>query len=211
SQKTLEQVEKTSTNTFDSTQVIESAVESDFPSKVSPLLATSVDKPFDKDGWQYEIKWDGYRAIAFCNHDEVDLKSRNDKSFSDRSHPVIKALQQWNIHAVIDGELVVLDDDSKPDFGALQNWNSEADGDIYYYVFDVLWLDGKDLKQLQLSDRRSILEELVADSDIIRLSDNYEVSGIEFFETVKEIGLEGIMANRSDSTYSEGNRSKKWL
>jgi bifunctional non-homologous end joining protein LigD len=182
-----------------------------FPSNLSPMLATMVDKPFDKEGWQYEIKWDGYRAVAFCNKNKVELKSRNDKSFNEKFYPVHKAVQQWNINAVIDGEVVVLDENGKSNFGALQNWRSEADGKIYFYVFDLLWMNGKDLMQIPLSERRNILKQIIPENNIIRFSENFEVSGIEFFETVKKIGLEGMMAKKSDSVYSEGNRSKGWL
>ena len=181
------------------------------PDRLSPMLATLVDKPFDNDDWQYEIKWDGYRTIAICNKKKVELKSRNDKSFNEKFYPVLKAVQQWNINAVADGEVVVLDEDGKSNFGALQNWRSEADGELYFYVFDLLWLNGKDLMQIPLSERRTILKQVIPDDSIIRLSENFEVSGIEFFETAKRMGLEGIIAKKADSTYSPGDRSKEWL
>jgi bifunctional non-homologous end joining protein LigD len=175
------------------------------------MLATMVEEPFDKDGWQYEIKWDGYRLVALCQKDQVELKSRNDKSYNEKFFPVHKAIQEWNIEAVIDGEVVVLDENGISNFGALQNWRNEEDGDLFFYVFDVLWLDGKDLKQLPLSERRAILKELIPENPVLRLSENFEVNGIEFFETAKKMGLEGIMAKKTDSTYSPGSRSKQWL
>ena len=208
SKKTLAQVEKTTTNFYGAKRVKE---RTKFPSKLSPMLATMIDKPFDKEGWQYEIKWDGYRTVAFCNKDKVELKSRNDKSYNEKFYPVLNAVQQWNIHAVIDGEVVVLDEGGKPNFGALQNWRSEADGEIYFYVFDLLWLNGKDLMQIPLSERRTILKQNIPENNIIRFSENFEVGVIEFFETAEKMGLEGIMAKKSDSTYSPGNRSKEWL
>ncbi len=107
------------------------------------MLATLVDKPVDAPGWLYEIKWDGYRAVAFMNKGEVELKSRNDKSFNEKFYPVYEALQNWGINAIVDGEVVVLKDNGISDFGSLQNWRSEADGQLMYYVFDLLWLDGK--------------------------------------------------------------------
>ncbi|HPH86070.1 MAG TPA: DNA ligase D [Ferruginibacter sp.] len=182
-----------------------------FPVKLSPMLATLVDNPFNDEGWQYEIKWDGYRALAFCNKTRVALKSRNDKSFNEKFYPVHKAMQDWNIHAVVDGEVVVLDEDGKSNFGALQNWRSEADGEIYFYVFDILWLNGKNLMQVPLHERRDILKQIIPDNNIIRYSENFEASGIEFFETAKKMGLEGIMAKKSGSVYSPGNRTKDWL
>ncbi len=182
-----------------------------FPSKLAPMLATLVDKPFDTEGWQYEIKWDGYRALAFCNKSKVVLKSRNDQLLDEKFYPVHKALQKWNINAVIDGEVLAPDEDGRSNFGALQNWRSEADGEIYFFVFDLLWLNGKDLMQVPLFERRNLLKQIVPENSIIRLSQNFEVSGIEFFETAKKMGLEGIIAKKADSIYSAGSRSKEWL
>ncbi len=203
--------EKEKENETSTDKIISKGKRSKFPVTLSPMLATLVDKPFDKEGWQYEIKWDGYRTIALCNQRKVELKSRNDKSFNEKFYPVFKAVQEWNIKAVVDGEVVVLDESGKSNFGALQNWRSEADGEIYFYVFDILWLDGKDLMHIPLSERREILKQTIPENDIIRLSENFEVSGIEFFETAKKMGLEGIIAKRSDSKYFPGNRSKDWL
>ena len=247
SNKTLEQIEKTTTNFYGAKRVKESSVKSnketslnkrsdvkatsaketensfasdeilssgktaEFPSKLSPMLATMVDKPFDKEGWQYEIKWDGYRTVAFCNENKVELKSRNDKSFNEKFYPVLNAVQQWNKNAVVDGEVVVLDEDGKSNFGALQNWRSEDDGELYFYVFDLLWMNGKDLMQIPLSERRILLKQLIPENNIIRFSENFQVSGIELFEAAKQMGLEGIMAKKSDSVYSAGNRSTNWL
>ncbi len=198
-------------NGIDASEILAKGKTAEFPSRVSPMLATMVDKPFDKEGWQYEIKWDSYRTLAMCNKNKVELKSRNDKSFNEKFYPVHKAVQEWNINAVVDGEVVVLDEDGKSNFGALQNWRSEADGEIYFYVFDILWMDGKDLMRIPLSERRMVLKQLIPDNSIVRLSENFEVNGIEFFEAAKKMGLEGIMAKKADSTYSEGNRSKDWL
>lgn len=208
SQKTLDQIEKTKALNNESDV---KAANSKFPSKISPMLATMVDQPFDKEGWQYEIKWDGYRTVAFCQKDKVALKSRNDQSYNEKFYPILEAVQQWNIEAVVDGEVVVLNEDGQANFGALQNWQSEADGEIYYYVFDLIWLNGKDLTQLPLSQRRTLLKQMMPENDLIRFSENFEVSGIEFFAAAKKMGLEGIMAKKSDSAYSAGNRSKDWL
>jgi bifunctional non-homologous end joining protein LigD len=240
SKKTLTQIEKTSTNYYQSnkpgrgkkinneTQVKPPAAKNDikkiasaniiskghkakFPTIVIPMLATLVDKPFHQEGWQYEIKWDGYRTIALCDKNKVELRSRNDKSFNEKFYPIYKSIQQWNLRAVIDGEIVVLDDNGKSNFGALQNWRSEADGELYFYAFDLLWLNGNDLMQLPLSERRKILQDLFPGNDNIRLSESFEVNGIDFFETTKKLGLEGIIAKKSDSMYTPGIRSKEWL
>jgi bifunctional non-homologous end joining protein LigD len=184
---------------------------SKFPVTLSPMLATLVDKPFDDEGWLYEIKWDGYRALAFCNKSKVELRSRNNKSFDDKFYPIHEALQQLQLHAVLDGEIAVLNKNGMSDFGSLQNWRSEADGELYYYAFDVLWLNGKDLMELPLIDRREILKGIIPENDRLRLSEHFEMSGIEFFEAAKKMGLEGIIAKKTDGTYSPGNRTKTWL
>ncbi len=182
-----------------------------FPQKIAPMLATLVTKPFDKPGWIYEVKWDGYRAIAFIKNSEVKLSSRNSKSFDDKFYPIHDELQKFKIDAVLDGEIVSLSEKGKADFGSLQSWRSEADGSLVYYVFDILWYDGKDLMKLTLGKRREILESVLPQSDTIRLSENFETNGIDFFKVAKEMSLEGIMAKRKDSLYFPGARSKDWL
>jgi len=84
------------------------------------MLATLVDKPFDEEGWLYEVKWDGYRTIAFCNGKNVELKSRNDKSFDLKFYPIHQAVKNWNVKAIVDGEIVVLDENGKSNFSSLQ-------------------------------------------------------------------------------------------
>lgn len=181
------------------------------PVKLAPMLATLVDQPFDDNEWVYEVKWDGYRAIAICNNEEIELKSRNDKSFNQKFYPIHTAMKNMNMQAVFDGEIVLMDEQDKTNFEALQNWRSEADGDIYFYVFDLLWYEGRDITQLPLIDRKNILEKIIPDKGIIRLSQYFEVSGIDYFNQAKKLGLEGIIAKKSDSIYNPGTRSKEWL
>jgi bifunctional non-homologous end joining protein LigD len=182
-----------------------------FPKSFSPMLATLVDKPFDKVGWTYEVKWDGYRALGFMQRGKVDLKSRNDKFFNDKFYPIHAALVRWKADAIIDGEIVVLNDEGRSNFGGLQNWRSEADGTLIYYVFDLIWYNGKDLTGLPLSERRALLEAVLPDHPLIRLSDTFNSAGTEFFKIAQDLGLEGIMAKKLDSTYDEGDRTKSWL
>src|SRR5690606_12289306 len=128
---------------------------------IEPMLATLVDQPFDNADWVYEVKWDGYRTIAFLNKGQVELKSRNDKSFNEKFYPIYDKLKEIKLNAVLDGEVVVLTKSGMANFGALQNWRSEADGDLVYYVFDILWYEGKDLKELSLLERKAILKEIL--------------------------------------------------
>ncbi|HMG92102.1 MAG TPA: DNA ligase D [Chryseolinea sp.] len=193
------------------TKTISKGTRAKMPSQVLPMLATLVDKPFDKEGWQFEIKWDGYRTIAICSNQSVELKSRNDKSFNEKFYPILNAVQEWDINAVIDGEIVVLDKTGKANFASLQNWRSEADGELFFYVFDLLWLNGKDLMQVPLSERRTLLRDIVPTEGLIRMSENFGNNGLEVFEAAKNIGLEGIIAKKSDSAYTPGERSNLWL
>lgn len=196
----------------DSDTLLKKAKKSDIPTYIKPMLATLVDKPFDDPEWIYEVKWDGYRAIAYNRNGKVELSSRNLKSFTDKYYPITEALASWKANAVLDGEILVVDKAGRANFGALQNWRSEADGDLAYYVFDLLWYEGKDLTPLPLTDRQAILHEILpVGDDRIRLSEVFTISGLEFFAAAQKIGLEGIMAKRKDSSYTIAARSKSWL
>ncbi|MHA4809401.1 DNA ligase D [Flavitalea flava] len=189
----------------------EAGRKSPIPKNLIPMLATLVDKPFEEEGWLYEIKWDGYRALSYLNKGEVEIRSRNNKSFNEKFYPVYNALKQWKVNAVVDGEIVVIDEKGKSRFGDLQNWRSEADGELICYLFDILWLEGRDLTALPLSERREILRPLVPEEGILRLSQNFKVSGPEFFAAAKKMGLEGIMAKKEESLYTPGIRTREWL
>lgn len=196
----------------EATELLKKGRKSAMPAKVKPMLATLVDKPFDKPGWTYEVKWDGYRAVAYVNKGEATLSSRNNKSFTEKYYPITKAMESWPINAVLDGEILVIGDDGKADFGALQNWRSETDGHLIYYAFDLLWYEGKNLMDLPLSERQAILKEVLpTNDDNVRLSLVFTASGLDFFEAARKMGLEGIMAKRGDSTYIPDTRSKDWL
>lgn len=182
-----------------------------FYTAVQPMLATLIDKPFDDQSWVYEVKWDGYRAVAFMKNGKIELKSRNDKSFNEKFYPVYDTLKSIAINAVLDGEIVVLEKNGTANFAALQNWRSEADGDLVYYVFDILWYDGKDLKGLSLLERKAILKEVMPKNDLILLSEHFDTSGVEFLNEAKKLGLEGIMAKRKESVYHIHERSSDWL
>jgi bifunctional non-homologous end joining protein LigD len=187
-----------------------SAPKKPMPKDLSPMLATLVDKPFDDEGWSYEVKWDGYRAVAYLQKGKVELRSRNNKSF-DKYYPIYDTLKNWPVSAVLDGEIVVLNKKGQSDFGELQNWRSEADGTLVYYVFDLLWLEGRDLTGLPLSARRALLQSIVPADDITRYSESFETGGKEFFAKAQKLGLEGIMAKRTDSIYTSGARTRDWL
>lgn len=182
-----------------------------FPVDIKPMLATLVDQPVNEEGWMYEIKWDGYRALGYANNGEVELRSRNNKSFNEKFYPVYEAMLQWKINAVVDGEIVVVNEKGVPDFSDLQNWRSEADGRLNYYLFDILWLEGVDLMTIPLVGRREILRSIAPAEGIIKLSETFDATGKEFFELADKMGLEGIMAKKESSLYVPDLRTKEWL
>jgi bifunctional non-homologous end joining protein LigD len=181
------------------------------PATISPMLATLVNKPFDSEGWLFEVKWDGYRAIAVRDGRRTELISRNNKSFNDKFYPVYEAIKEWKVRGMVDGEIVVLNDAGRSDFASLQNWRSEADGTLIYYVFDLLWLDGRDLTAEPLLTRRALLKQQLPPDGIIRMSESFDTPVKELLEAGRKIGLEGIIAKKADSTYHFGDRTRDWL
>ncbi len=178
---------------------------------IQPMLATLTDQPVEAEGWLYELKWDGYRAIAYLENGKVELRSRNDKSFNEKFYPIYNQLKKLKINAIIDGEIVVLNEKGLPDFSALQAWRSEADGNLVFYVFDILAVKNKMLTQLPLIKRKEWLEKTIKENENIKISKNFNASGKEFFNLAEKMGLEGIMAKKADSQYVPGARSKDWL
>lgn len=182
------------------------------PKDLQPMLATLVNKPFDEEGWQYEVKWDGYRAIAYKNKKNVDIKSRNNKSFNETYYPVYSELQQWGINAVVDGEIILANDNGHADFEGLQTWRSEADGQLLYYLFDLLWLEGYDVTMLPLKERREILSQIIPpESELLKFSENFNTTATAFFNEAAKVGLEGIVAKKESSIYEPGKRSNEWV
>ena len=203
---------KADNQNIDTADLLKKAPKSTMPVNIKPMLATLVDEPFDDADWVYEVKWDGYRALAYINKGEVELSSRNKKSFNEKFYPIYNILKGWDINAVVDGEILVLNEKGISNFGDLQNWRSEADGELVYYVFDLLWYDGKDLMNLSLLERQAILKEILpSNDDRIRVSQVFDASGIDFFKAAERMGLEGIIAKKGSSIYSPDLRSREWL
>ena len=161
--------------------------------------------------WVYELKLDGYRAIAIKTNGKVHLRSRNDKDFTARYPPIAEALALLPHETVIDGEVVALDESGKPSFNALQNYGS-SHAPLLFYVFDLLILGGRDLKSEALSARRDLLERSVLPKlrDPIREVPRFDSSLAEMTKAVRARGLEGIVAKRLDSVYEPGQRSGAW-
>jgi bifunctional non-homologous end joining protein LigD len=196
----------------DAKAILKKAPKTAIPKGIKPMLATLVDEPFDDPNWQYEVKWDGYRALAFINRGKVELFSRNNKSFNEKFYPIYDLLSEWKINAVLDGEVLVLNNKGVSNFGLLQNWRSEADGELVFYVFDILWYEGKNLMELPLYQRQAILNDVLpTHDDRVRLGKVFKASGVDFFNAAERMGLEGIIAKKTDSTYASDRRSKEWL
>lgn len=190
-----------------------------FPQKISPMLASLSEKPFDGADWIFEPKLDGYRVIAYKNKDSVKLLSRNAKSMTQDLPQIASVLEkQPASEFVLDGEIVALKDDGLPDFGLLQKYFSDTakknkdalESLLAYYVFDILYLNGKDLTGLPLTLRKQLLEVTVAPHNLILPVQWIPRSGATFFQAATALGLEGMIAKRMTSSYQMGNRSKDW-
>ncbi len=182
------------------------------PHNITPMLATLVAQPFDRAGWFFEIKWDGFRAIAEIEQGHVRLYSRNQISFENRFRPVFEALARLKRDVVLDGELVVLDDEGKSRFQLLQNYQRTGQGNLVFCIFDLLYMAGEDLRPLPLWRRKERLTTLLKrQPNILRLSEHIEDRGIDFFQAATQQSLEGIVAKNGASPYLDGVRSDNWL
>ena len=190
---------------------IPNAPYSRMPVDIKPMLTTLVDEPFSDEGWQFELKLDGYRTLAYLNSGKVELRSRNNNSFNKKFQAVHDALTEWNINAVVDGEVVVLNEEGVPDFNGIQLWETQQQGQLVFYVFDLLWIEGIDITSEPLHIRRELLQEVMPDTGVIRFSDHIDEIGVEFFEIAKKNNLEGIIAKKKDSVYIPDFRAKTWL
>lgn len=181
------------------------------PHGVRPMLATPGREPFDHPEWLFEVKWDGYRAIAEIRDGEVALYSRNLLPLERKFSPVVDALRKCGFQAVLDGEIVVVNERGEPAFQLLQNYRESGGGHLLYYVFDLLYFQGHDLTGLPLLRRKELLKKILPTVPHLRFSDHVSEEGTLFFRVVKEKGLEGVVAKHALSTYQVGKRSRQWL
>ncbi len=192
------------------------------PARIVPMLARSAERPPEGDGWGFEIKWDGVRAIAYCSPGEVRLESRNLNDISD-SYPEIAQIDRslGSHRAVLDGELVAFDAAGRPSFGALQQRMHVASREqarrlakgtpVTYVIFDLLWLDGHSLMEEPYSARREQLAALALEGPGWQTPDHVVGHGSELLQASVEQRLEGIVAKRLDSAYRPGHRGGSWL
>lgn len=179
------------------------------PKFFKPMLSTLVDEPFTKPDWIFENKLDGYRTLAFVDKSTVQLYSRNEISLNKKFPSIVKALQELPFQAVIDGEVVGINKDGKVDFQILQNSDRNPD-DLYYYVFDMTFLEGQDVRHLPVTDRKKLLKKAVEGIAHIQYVEDF-ADGEKLFAKAKKNGDEGIIAKKADSTYQSDVRSEDWL
>jgi len=199
---------------------LQGAVRKPMPIAIHPMLATPVEKAFDDPEWLFEIKWDGYRAVAFLKDGNLRLVSRNQNDLTGEFpelHELSKLIKAEN--AVLDGEIVALDEQGRASFSLMQQrtgirkggrrTGARRDLQVVYYIFDLLYIDGYDLRQVALEQRKQVLSQIIEASDLVRYSEHFP-QGLALFEVAKKKGLEGILAKKRASHYEE-RRSRDWL
>jgi bifunctional non-homologous end joining protein LigD len=213
---------KSSANSASSpVQALAGARQAPMPTVIHPMLATSIAKAFDDPDWLFEIKWDGYRAIAFVADGKVRLVSRSQNDLT-AQFPELGSLSEFvdAKRAILDGEIVALDDGGRPSFSLMQQRTGFQPGKhrlqrregvpVLYYAFDLLYLDGFDLRRVALELRKQALQERIKAGAVIHFSDHYAEKGLDLFEAAKQRGLEGIVAKKRSSIYEE-QRTRDWL
>jgi len=199
---------------------LEGSVKRPMPTAIHPMLATSVDDPFDDPEWLFEIKWDGYRAVAFIAQRKVRLVSRNQNDLT-AQYSELQSIPSFikAETAVLDGEIATLDEQGRSSFSLMQQrtgirsggrrTGSRQDIPVLYYVFDLLYLDGYDLRRVTLEERKELLAKITIPEGPVRYSDHFP-QGKALFDVAKKKGLEGILAKRRSSVYEE-RRTREWL
>lgn len=200
---------------------LEGAAKRAMPTAIQPMLASIAEDPFDDPNWLFEIKWDGYRVISFIENGKVRMVSRNQNDLGPR-YPELRELPKL-VHAksaILDGEVVVLDEHGRPSFSLMQQRTgirahgrqapTRPDLPILYYVFDLIYLDGYDLRRVGLDDRKRVLRQILPSEELVRYSDHHAGQGVALFQVAKQKGLEGIVAKKCNSCYEE-RRSREWL
>jgi bifunctional non-homologous end joining protein LigD len=178
---------------------------------VEPMLAKPVPELPEGSNWQYEIKLDGYRALAIKDKGEARLLSRRNNTLNDKFAAIADALLQLEDGLIVDGEIVALDAQGRPSFNLVQNHKANAQV-IVYYLFDVLAFRGRDLREIPLQQRRAFLDEAFRNvSEPLRLSATLDAAPQDLIRAVKSQGLEGVIAKRVDSRYESGERSGAWV
>jgi bifunctional non-homologous end joining protein LigD len=201
---------------------IPGAAKKPIPTAISPMLASLASAPFSDEQWLFEPKLDGFRTLAFLNRGKVRLQSRSGLDVTSHYRPLVQSLEkQPASQLVLDGEIIALDARGKLCFQCLQGYlksinrlpkdKIEAPSAIIYYVFDILYLDGYDLKKVPLKTRKELLQNIVVPDDSVRLVEHFAKDGETVYRAAIANSMEGVVAKRQDSLYEEGKRAKTWL
>jgi bifunctional non-homologous end joining protein LigD len=191
------------------------------PATIHPMLAISVAQAFDNPDWLFEIKWDGYRAVAFIDKGRVRLVSRSQNDLTAQFSELGTLPQFFAAEsAILDGEIVALDEQGRPSFSLMQQRTGFQPGKrrlpgragvpVIYYAFDLLYLDGYDLRRVALEQRKQLLQERIKGGVVVQFSDHYSEKGLDLFEAARQRGLEGIVAKKRSGRYEE-KRTSDWL
>jgi bifunctional non-homologous end joining protein LigD len=185
------------------------------------MLATLADAPFKRPGWFFEAKLDGIRALSYISKGKVELSSRRGLDLTGKYPALVKVLSDYKDDLILDGEIIALDEQGRPSFQHLQqrsglNRGSDIDKaetslPIIYYVFDILYCGGKDLRSLPLSERKQLLQQTLITNQVLRLVESLGEDGEAAYDACISHGLEGIVGKRSDSAYETGRRAKTWI
>ena len=181
------------------------------PKSLDPMKAQLVDAAFDDERWLFEVKWDGIRLVSFIDDGKLSLQTRAGRSV-DAEYPQLQAMTRLVSarQAVLDGEVVVLDEEGRPSFQLLQNRGTDP-RPMLYVVFDIVYMDGQSLVRVPLEDRKRLLRNVVRDADVLKYSEHVLGEGKAFYQAAKQKRLEGIVAKLRDSPYQPGVRSSSWL
>lgn len=174
------------------------------------MLATPGGKPFDNEEWIFEIKWDGYRAIADLS-DGLQFYSRNGLSYLGKYSMIESGLRKQPEKMILDGEIVAYNRQGIPDFQLLQHSGEQPDTPLVYHVFDLLFLNGHSTRELSLVQRKELLKEALLETPHVKYCDHVEKEGRDFFKVIQKEKIEGIMAKKKTSIYRDGDRTSEWI
>ncbi|TJW04798.1 MAG: ATP-dependent DNA ligase [Mesorhizobium sp.] len=178
---------------------------------IEPLMPTLVERPPEGDAWIHEVKFDGYRSQIIIDDDEVRIFTRRGLDWTAKYRDLAETAGGLNVrNAIIDGEIIVVNDAGVSDFGELRKAITRRQHDLYFVAFDLLHLNGHDLRDMPLEDRREILEALVPAGKRIQFSQSLPGDARSIFHLVDQAGLEGMVSKRRDSVYRSGP-STNWL
>ncbi len=189
------------------------------PDQINPMLATLVDEPFSDPEWVFETKWDGFRSVCFIDRGQARFVSRNQIEMTPQYPELVNVPKQVNAkQAILDGEIVALDEHGMPRFQLLQNklrirsgsYAKATTAQIVYFVFDLLYYDGLDLTSCALTERKALLEQVLRPGPFVKYSDHVDGEGEQFFREIEKFRLEGMIAKRAASKYVQ-KRTSDWL